>query len=549
MSMIGNLLSASVNASTFEIRRCVLTVHEFLSVSIAGLHCSLLWQKLRTSISKRRALPCAALITSAVLFMLCFNIAGDQNVPNACPAISSPPKMSPGSASILLSKARAAEMNHDLGGAQVLYRQCVQEAPVIGRSVPTSADIRAQLECLADLDAESGEGLSSNGNIVGARIAKNALMAARGVCRQCMLVHDKLSSFVRSDSGTLHAGNTIVSLGGVAGLEGSLRDVFLSLRLLMLPDLKSLRDSVAQASEAVSIRDELLKCALMSARQARLLAHRLSSANLAVRRVNECKPNLLAGFESVSLAESNGVADADVAFHRGLLMSEIICAPAKVPFFGAKDHAGSLSAEWSADSKGHRIPAKISLSEQLMHKGVLSAEGDAESAERSRVYALRLAAHAMHLVEMKQNSAAEWRYEISSSIATERGPAEFASNSLGLLSYFHSLRGNTDKALDIAEKALTYGDDALSAYLRATLRLQVGAVVSDEQMYELLEQLQQVEDRLPAEHLETTRVKTLALLGKWRKISSAGSISSCIAGGDVADVLACILGRVAFWMS
>merc|ERR1719468_1045414 len=79
----------------------------------------------------------------------------------------------------------------------------------------------------------------------------------------------------------------------------------------------------------------------------------------------------------------------------------------------------------------------------MMQAGLLSAENDAESAERSRIFASRLAVHAMVLAEMRQNSAAEWRYARSATIATHRGPAEFASSSLGLLSHFYSLQGST----------------------------------------------------------------------------------------------------------
>jgi hypothetical protein len=253
----------------------------------------------------------------------------------------------------------------------------------------------------------------------------------------------------------------------------------------------------------------------------------------------------LVGFESVSLAESNSPDDAGVAFQRGLLMSEIISAPANAPFVGVKDDLASWTADWSADEKGYKAPTQIVLSEQLMQEGVLAAKDDAEFAERSRIFASRWAAHAMVLTEMKQNPAAEWRYGHSATMAVLRGPADFASSSLGLLSHFYSLRGNTKKALEVAEKALNHGDDALSTYLRASLRLEVGLVVSDEQMHEVFEQLQAVEGRLPAKHLEIARVERLALLGKWRKISAA-RVSSCIAAGDVADVLICFLSKLAF---
>jgi hypothetical protein len=429
-----------------------------------------------------------------------------------------------------------------LDGAQALYWQCVQRS-----SEPTLADIRAQVECLSDLNAGAPDRISSNVNVFGARIARNAFMAARGVSRQCTLMHDKLDSFVRSDVVTLRTSDAIVSLGGVAGLESSIREAFSLLRLLLLPNSRLFYgDFQDLASEVASVRDDLLRCALMSSRQARVLSHSLSPASAAVRRVSKCKPNLLVGFESVSLAESNGAVDAGVAFQRGLLMSEIIGAPENAPFVGVKDDLSGWNAKWSADSKGHTAPTQIILSEQLMQKGVLAANTDAESAERSRIFVARLAVHAMVLTEMKQNSAAEWRYLHSATMAVQHGPADLAANSLGLLSYFYSLRGNTVKALEVAEKALTHGDDALSRYLRASLRVDVGLVVSDEQMCEVFEQLQAVEGKLPTKHLEMARVQKLASLGKWGKISAARPVRSCIAAGDVADVLICYLGKLAF---
>jgi hypothetical protein len=442
----------------------------------------------------------------------------------------------------LLSKARIAEGRQDFGGAQALYWQCVQRP-----SVPTLADVRAQLECLADLDAETFGRISSNENFPGARIANTAIMAARGVSRQCTLLHEKLDSFVHSDVGPLRTSDAIVSLGGAAGLESSMREAFLLLRLLVPQNSRQLYGDVqVQASDVVSVRDDLVRCALMSARQARVLSHSLSFANVAVRKVSKCKPNLLVGFESVSLAESHDADDPGVAFQRGLLMSEIIGAPANAPFVGAKDDLGGWTADWSADSKGHTTPTQIILSEHLIQTGVLAAKDDAESAQRSRIFASRLAVHAMLLTEMKQNSAAEWRYAHSATMAVRHGPADFASSSLGLLSHFYSLRGNTVKALEVAERALTHGDDSLSTYLRASLRFEAGLVVSDEQMYEVFEHLQAVEGKLPTKHLETARVEKLALIGKLGKISAARQLSSCIAAGDVADVLICFLGKLAF---
>jgi len=399
---------------------------------------------------------------------------------------------------------------------------------------------------LADSNADASD-ISITLNVFGSRLAKNALDAARGLSRQCTTVHDKLNSFVRSDMVPSRTSDAIVVLGGVAGLETSVREALLSLRLLLLPKTKDFfSDNPALFVEAASTRDDLLKCALMSARQARLLSHSLPLANVAVRRVRQCKPNLLAGFESISLAESAEAVNADIAFQRGLLMSEIISSPADTPFVRAKDDMRGWTVDWSVDSKGHKTPTQIVLSEQMMQAGLLSAENDAESAERSRIFASRLAVHAMVLAEMRQNSAAEWRYARSATIATHRGPAEFASSSLGLLSHFYSLQGSTAKALEVAETALSYSNDSLSVYLRASLRLKVGLVVSNEQMYEVVEQLEAVYGKLPGENLEVERERTLALLAKWRKISSVGQFRSCVAAGDAANVLTCLLGMFAF---
>eukprot|EP00927_Polykrikos_kofoidii_P086178 TRINITY_DN957_c0_g2_i1.p1 TRINITY_DN957_c0_g2~~TRINITY_DN957_c0_g2_i1.p1 ORF type:complete len:548 (-),score=91.60 TRINITY_DN957_c0_g2_i1:56-1699(-) len=545
MSMI-TMLPPSFGALVSEVRSCASTMRDAVSSFLASVRLPMVLQKFRTSARRHRTLTVMMILASAsacVLFLMYFG--KDVSMPNACPAPAPRPKVDPGSASALLSKARVAEMEHDLDTAQALYRQCVQHAPV-GRMTPTFADIRAQLECLADWNADARD-ISSVLNVFGARIAKNALDAARGVSRQCTTVHDKLNSFVRADMAPLRTGDAIVVLGGVAGLETSVREAFLSLRLLLLPKTKDLfGDNPTLSADVASTYDDLIKCALMSARQARLLSHSLPLANVAVRRVNQCKPNLLAGFESISLAESAEVSDPDIAFQRGLLMSEIICSPANTPFVGAKDDIRGWTADWSADSKGHKTPTQIVLSEQMMQAGLLSAKEDAVSAERSRVFASRLAVHAMVLTEMKQHSAAEWRYASSAMIATKRGPAEFASSSLGLLSHFYSLQGSTAEALEVAEKALSYSNDALSAYLHASLRLKVGLVVSDEQMYKVVEQLEAAHGKLPGENLEVERVRTLALLVKWRKISSVGQFSSCVVAGDVADVLTCLLGMFAF---
>eukprot|EP00927_Polykrikos_kofoidii_P086179 TRINITY_DN957_c0_g3_i1.p1 TRINITY_DN957_c0_g3~~TRINITY_DN957_c0_g3_i1.p1 ORF type:complete len:329 (-),score=37.09 TRINITY_DN957_c0_g3_i1:612-1598(-) len=320
-----------------------------------GVHCSLSWQRLRMSVSERRALTYATLIASSIALTILLHFVVDPDVQENCPAPSSPPTMNPATAVALLSKARIAEMKHDLDGAQGLYWQCVQSASA-GGSLPRLADIRAQLECLVDLNGESGDRISGRVNVLGARIAKNALIAARGVSRQCTLLHGRLNYFARSDVASVITSDAIVALGGVPGLESSVRDVLFSLRLLILLNSNArFGDSLAQAAEVASARHDLLMCALMSARQARLLAHSLSPANLAVRKVNLCKPNLLAGFESVSLAESDGVVEAAVTSQRESLLSEITSAPPNAPFVGPQDDAGGWSADWLSFSKNTEL--------------------------------------------------------------------------------------------------------------------------------------------------------------------------------------------------
>jgi hypothetical protein len=283
-------------------------------------------------------------------------------------------------------------------------------------------------------------------------------------------------------------------------------------------------------------------CILKVVRMARTIAQALPSASPALQRVQQCKPEMLAGLERLALAEAEQDSDPGVRFGAGLLISDQCISPANTPFFGAQ---ASELLDLAVDAQGHRVPAGLAVSEQMLLESLESATV-LDRSDRSKACLMRLAKHAKFLADKNQYAAAEWRYRAGAEIAKTHGHHQMAASSLAQLSYFLSLYGQHESALDAATDSLKYGQDSLATYLDATLRLGLGELRTDDQVKSAAQQLKGVEGKLPTPALEATRTSLVGKLEDLHSASASESISGCLRLGDAAQVLSCVIGRFVY---
>lgn len=406
--------------------------------------------------------------------------------------------------------------------------------------------LQAQLECHSALiSAAANEEDAALLNIAFVRRARMVLSALRGINGQCDAVHSKLQTLSRTGAAMRQPIEAVVALGGLASFETSARGGLATLSLLAdLLDQSAKTDASQFASivmEVHHLRIGFQGCVLKSVREARMLAHALPLTNPGIRQVQLCKPEMLMGLERLVLAASAREKDSEVTFDAGLLLSEVSTAPVDPPFFGPP-HENSL--EWSSDLRGTQVPLQIAMSEKMLLAS-LESSSDLDRVERAKFVAIHLATHATHLAQEKQFTAAEWRYRASADVAQKHKHYRIAASSFAQLSYFLSLHGQADNALEAADEALSLGQDSLALYLQASLRLTLGELRTEEQLHEAAKQLIAVKGMLPSQELEANRMEILRKLQSWHQISQAKPLGACLSYADASEILICGLGWLA----
>jgi len=420
--------------------------------------------------------------------------------------------------------------------------QCRQWQPA-PQTVTPLEQLRAQLECHAmTLEAHGGE--APDETLAFVERARSALGAVHGISQRCEAVHGKLQSISRAGAASRKPAEAIVALGGLAGFEKFARDASSTLKLV--DDLLLQQNSSHDMSEVTQryspLRIAFRGCILRVVRMARTISQALPSASPAVQRVQQCKPEMLAGLERLALADAELDSDPGVRFGAGLLISDQCIAPANIPFFGAP--SADLS-ELEVDAQGYHVARGLVVSEKMLLEGLEAADAPDRS-DRSKACLMRLAKHAKFLADKNQYSAAEWRYRSGAEIAKTHGHDQMAASSLAQLSYFLSMFGKQEPALEAATDALQYGDDSLANYLQATMRLSLGELRSEDQVNAAVQQLKAVEGKLPSQTLEATRVSIVDKLESLRIAADAPEFASCLALGDAAQMLSCFIGRLVY---
>jgi len=176
------------------------------------------------------------------------------------------------------------------------------------------------------------------------------------------------------------------------------------------------------------------------------------------------------------------------------------------------------------------------------------ASTGADMGDRAAVRALRLYQHAKMLALKHHDSAAEWRYHAAAKLAAEHRRQKLASHALGRLSYFLSLRGRKEEALEVSAKSLQYGEeDPLAVYLQASLRRSLGELKTNEDVEAAEKQLSAVAGKLPSKALEDQRAAAYSDLTWWRLVATEG-LHHCFRAWDAAQMLVCIFSGIVFDM-
>lgn len=305
-----------------------------------------------------------------------------------------------------------------------------------------------------------------------------------------------------------------------------------------------------------SLRAVSRTCMLQALKEGRLIALALPLSDPTVQQAVACKPPLLAELEGLVLREAENDKDASVMFALGLYWSELGVATEDAPLFGVQaqdwgsiDDVGTAHEgrddEVSALSS-HRVPAAIARAEVFMLRGEERTLVAGERTERGAMRALRLYQHAKCLALMHHDIAAESRYLNAAQVAASNGRSKLAGHALTRLSYFLSLRGKSERSLDVAGQALVYGSDPLAEYLKATLRRSLGELRTSAEIFEAEAVLKAVAGRLPSGGLEQQRILALNELQVLRHMATEGGIEVCYVMQDAARFLLCMFCKLIF---
>lgn len=291
-------------------------------------------------------------------------------------------------------------------------------------------------------------------------------------------------------------------------------------------------------------------CMVQTMQEARLLAAMLPIDDDITKQTLKCYPSMLEGTESFIISDAEQDSDAAVLFALGLYWSERGVAMRTPPLFGAASDVDS--AGWVDDGsagQSRSVPTAVAKAEEFLLRGQEVSQGSKKT-EYGAMQALRLYQHAKSLALMHHDSAAEWRYLAAARVASANHRPKLASHSLTRLSYFLSLRSRSQKALDMAEMALTHGPDPLAEYLKATLRRSLGELRTSMDIDNAVSTMSSVAGKLPSQALEQQRAAAHEEIWLWRQTASAydawATLGACLAMQDAARFLLCAIGSFSF---
>jgi len=496
-----------------------------------------------------------AVVTAFVLAVsvLIVTFVLDDQSEASCP-VEARPRISIGGPASLLSRAKEAKGDSSewVGAAKTMLDQCSKWQPMLGSTVSVG-EMRAQLECQSVL-VNVNPDVAVQDALPFIERATTLLASVHGLNQQCETLHQKLRSSRRKASGDPR--QAMAGLGELRKFEMPAREGFASIKLVT--DIFEQRmeagdwDAEDSMHEIPSLRVSFRTCLLNVVQEARTIANILPSSNPAVQEVQRCRPDILKGVETLAFAEAELEADPSVIFSAGMLMSEVSLT-GNVAFFGDARPESSLwesvgltsvGSDFAEDAKGMDVPKDIVAAERMLLQGFQATVGP-EEVERAALRSIRLSMHAKRLMELNLDAAAEWRYRSAAALAANHGRDKLASHALAQLSYFFAHRKHVEEALKVADRAVELSDDALASYMQVTLRVTLSELRTEEQVRASAAQLRSLKGKLPSAELEETRAATLANLDVWAGVTESDSFSSCLVG-DVAQVLICVLGNVAY---
>jgi len=489
---------------------------------------------------------CYLLVAVAVLSAAVWAVSGAtaESKPSSCPAptvAKKAPVAQNGPTALYAQALTAKGANEWTPAAAPLLKKCVAwTAPK--NALPPLEEIRSQLKCQAALIKSTFDGeVAATERQALVERTRFVLGAMSGISQRCSTVNTKLKGISAAGAAVQKPTDAVVSLGGLANFEGSVREAGQTLQLAaQLLHQHAPAESTEAMSQLASARSQLHGCVFKTVREARRIAHSLPLNNPAIRQVQTCRSDMLAGLERLAMYDFE--ADLGSVFFKGLLMSEIATAPATAPLFGAQNPE---HAQWTVDADGLQVPQGVAFAEQMMQKG-LDTLRSSEVYEASKSMIMQLAAHGKMLTHMKQYDAAEQRYRTAVEVARKYQHTSMESSALAQLSYFLSQHGSQEQALEAATASLALGDDALASYLQASLRLSLGGeLLTEEQVRAAAAQLAALRGKLPTEELEQARAAALAQLEKWGAVAEDQSFSACFGFDDAAQMLICTAGKLA----
>lgn len=511
-------------------------------------------KKMRAKLGPRKfaAVISAAIVLTFLVFVFIL-VFDEEPMQASCPAqLRQPRGTIPHGPTQLLALAQEAKGNGSWNpSSKQILRQCAKWEPAQGVAPPIQ-ELRAQLEghdtlvaTMADDEDEAAE-MAMEGLALVER-TRHVLGLIVEMSDQCDTMLGKLHAIRRADTASLNPSEAIVALSGLAGFEKHAREAMSTLKTLT--DILETRveagdwDAEDSMHEVPPVRIRFRGCLLKCVREARAISVALPQASPATKRAQQCRPDLLVPAEQLAFQEAEKEVDPGVVFSAGLLMSEVSVTVGQTPLFGApKDDTEMLE-----DAQGILVPRGIALGEQKLLQGFQASFGPDET-ERAALSAIRLCQHAKFLMQMGADSAAEWRYRAGAELAGKHGRDKLASHSLAQLSYFLSVRGRGETALQVANEAMTIGFDPLASYLQVAMRMDLGVIRTEEETRSAADQLMAVVGKLPMRHLEEQRTATHSNLLAWQEVSETGSFASCFSLGDAAQMLICLASRVAYDM-
>jgi len=509
-----------------------------LAAAAAGLP---LMQKALGNKKTSVALVVSALI-AIISVVLVLDLHGDDF--ESCPALTKTTTRIEGGPQSLLEMAEKAHAEEGwTPRAKQLLLHARQWSSPQGRKAPI-AEMHAQLRA-SELLKDLTEGIAEKEEEAAIMVerAKITIGGVGDVSQQCEGLHGKLKT-LRTE-GHMSSSKALVGLGGLSGFEKIAQEAFATLHTVENVLQRRMEEGDWDAEDAMHevppLRIRFRQCMLKAVKEARAIAGSLSAGDESLQRAQRCRPDLLTGIEELAFAQAEAEDDPGITFSAGLLLSEAGVSPSNTPFFGATGKANSMVI----DPKGYKVPDDLMKSEQMMLQSYQNSYGPDET-ERAALSAIRLCQHAKHLMNQGLDGATEWRYKAGAELAEKHGRDKLASHSMSQLSYFLVLKGRDGEALKVADEAIGLSNDPLASYLQVQLRRSLGRYQTSEDVEDAAEQLAEVEGKLLTKQMEETRTALQKNIALWKQVQVKGTYQSCFILNDAAEVMTCLLAKIAY---